>query len=151
VAVICDNLNEWRRKIMKKIAFLVLLGLFLLAACGGTAGSSADGAEAPLAAVPAEFAGKTNPLGAEAASDGAAVFQTNCSMCHGPQGAGDGPAGQALDPKPKDLAALQKAVADDYLFWRIHDGKPGTSMVAWMGILTEEQIWQTVSFIRTLD
>jgi len=55
-----------------------------------------------------------------------------------------------LDPKPKNLAALQENVADDYLFWRINEGKPGTSMVAWKGILTEEQIWQVVSFIRTL-
>jgi mono/diheme cytochrome c family protein len=45
---------------------------------------------------------------------------------------------------------LQSTVADDYLFWRIHNGKTGTAMVAWKGILTDEQIWQVVSFIRTL-
>jgi len=84
------------------------------------------------------------------ASQGEKAFQTNCQMCHGPQGHGDGPAGQSLDPKPKNLAMLQKSVEDDYLFWRINEGKPGTSMVAWKGILTEEQIWQVVSFIRTL-
>jgi mono/diheme cytochrome c family protein len=57
----------------------------------------------------------------------------------------------SLDPKPKNLAILQETAADDYLFWRISEGKPGTSMVAWKGILTEEQIWQTVSFIRSLE
>jgi mono/diheme cytochrome c family protein len=71
-------------------------------------------------------------------------------MCHGPQGHGDGPAGQSLDPKPKNLAVLRKSVGDDYLFWRINEGKSGTSMVAWKGILTEEQIWQVISFIRVL-
>ncbi|MEO8354345.1 MAG: cytochrome c [Chloroflexota bacterium] len=136
---------------MKRIAFLVLLSLIFLAACGASSGSSDDGSTAPLATVPAEFAGKTNPFGAESATDGADVFQTNCAMCHGPQGHGDGPAGQSLDPKPKNLGALQKTVGDDYLFWRIHAGKPGTSMVAWKGILTDEQIWQAVSFIRTLE
>ncbi|HEX9386688.1 MAG TPA: cytochrome c, partial [Anaerolineales bacterium] len=82
--------------------------------------------------------------------EGAAVFNTNCETCHGPQGHGDGPAGQALDPKPRDLALLQTTAGDDFLFWRIREGKPGTSMVAWKGILTDEQIWQAISFIRTL-
>jgi mono/diheme cytochrome c family protein len=67
------------------------------------------------------------------------------------QGHGDGPAAGALDPQPKNLAVFQKIVGDDYLFWRISEGKPGTSMVAWKGILTEEQIWQAVSFIRQLS
>jgi mono/diheme cytochrome c family protein len=72
-------------------------------------------------------------------------------MCHGPQGHGDGPAGQSLEPKPGNLAQVQARAEDDYLFWRIHDGKPGTSMVAWKGILSDEQIWQAVAFIRTLE
>ena len=46
---------------------------------------------------------------------------------------------------------LKKSVGDDYLLWRISEGKPGTSMVAWKGILTDDQIWQAVSFIRTLN
>jgi hypothetical protein len=55
-----------------------------------------------------------------------------------------------LVPAPKNLAELQTQVGDDYLFWRINTGKQGTSMVSWKGILTEEQIWQIISFLRTL-
>jgi len=131
---------------MKKILFsVVLIAAFALAACGG--GSNAP---ATLAPVPAEYAGKSNPLGADAAAAGAEVFKTNCESCHGPQGHGDGPAGAALDPKPKNLPELAKIATDDYLFWRISTGKEGTSMVAWKGTLTDEQIWQAVAFIRTL-
>ncbi|HSK88782.1 MAG TPA: c-type cytochrome, partial [Anaerolineales bacterium] len=61
-----------------------------------------------------------------------------------------GPAGQSLDPTPRDLAQLQTKAGDDFLFWRVSEGKPGTSMVAFKGILSEEQIWQVVSFMRTL-
>ena len=132
---------------MKKVLFVVLmLAALVLAACGG------GGAETVVAldSVPADFAGKTNPLGADAATAGAEVFKTNCAACHGETGLGDGPAGAALDPAPKNLADLQAQAGDDYLFWRITTGKEGTSMVPWKGILTEEQIWQAVAFLRTL-
>ncbi len=130
---------------MKKVLFVVLiLAALALAACGG-----AD-TVATLVPVPAEFAGQVNPLEAEAATEGAKVFKNNCEACHGPQGHGDGAAGEALDPQPKDLADLQATAGDDYLYWRINSGKEGTAMVAWKGVLTDEQIWQVVAFIRTL-
>ena len=131
----------------KKLQLIIfMIGILLLVACG----TSQTEDEATLASVPTEFAGLTNPFGPEAASAGAEVFQANCELCHGPQGHGDGVAGESLEPKPKNLAELQTMVGDDYLFWRIYEGKPGTSMVAWRGILTDEQIWQVVAFIRTL-
>lgn len=133
---------------MKRVLYVVLMIASLtLAACGDGGGSNVP---ATLATIPPEYAGKTNPLGSEASTAGANVFKTNCESCHGPQGYGDGPASEVLDPKPKNLADLQATVSDDYLYWRISEGKPGTAMIAWKGILTEEQIWQMVSFIRTL-
>lgn len=134
---------------MKRIVFFVV-AILLLAACGAPSKSSGYDSNAPLARVPADYAGKKNPYGAEMAPDGDKLFQTNCQMCHGARGHGDGPAGEALDPKPKNLAAFQKSAGDDYLFWRVNEGKPGTSMVAWKGVLTDDQIWKIVSFIRTL-
>jgi len=132
---------------MKKTLFaLVMVLLLVLTACGD------GGSDEPVAieTVPVDFAGKTNPLGADAATAGAKVFQVNCESCHGPQGHGDGPAGAAIDPKPKNLPELAAQVGDDYLFWRISEGKPGTSMPPWKNILTEEQTWQVVAFLRTL-
>jgi mono/diheme cytochrome c family protein len=135
---------------MKKFILVMLISVFALAACGGGKTSSSADENETLATVPAEYAGLTNPLGPEAADEGAEVFKTNCQACHGTQGHGDGPAGQSLDPRPRNLAEIQAEAGDDFLFWRIREGKPGTSMVAWKGILTDEQIWQTVSFIRIL-
>lgn len=130
---------------MKKVLFAVLvLAALALAACGGGA------AVATPAPVPAEYAGVTSPLGADAAAAGAEVFNTNCASCHGPQGHGDGPAGAALDPTPKNLPDLMPLVGDDFLYWRINTGKEGTSMVAWKGVLTDEQIWQVIAYVRTL-
>jgi mono/diheme cytochrome c family protein len=135
---------------MKKIFVAVLiLAALTLSACGGGSGGGSDAA-ATLAPVPAEFAGQTNPLGADAATAGAELFKNNCVACHGEQGHGDGPAGAMLNPQPKNLSELASIVGDDYLYWRINAGKAGTSMVGWKGILTDEQIWQVVAFIRTL-
>lgn len=134
---------------MKKVVWFVVLvfAALTLAACGSNGGADVS---ATLVPVPSEFSGQSNPLGADAAKTGADVFKTNCEACHGPQGHGDGPAGAALDPAPKNLAELQVKAGDDYLFWRIAAGKEGTSMVAWKDVLTDEQIWQAVAFIRTL-
>ena len=112
--------------------------------------TAATATSAALETVPAEVAGETNPYGADAAPSGAEIYQSYCATCHGETGLGDGVAGAALVPPPRNLVELQSQVQDDYLFWRIHEGKSGTAMVAWKGILTDEQIWQVVSFIRTL-
>lgn len=131
---------------MKKVLWMVLsFALFVIAACD-TKVETATLADT----IPAEYVGKINPLGVEAVSAGAEIFKTNCAACHGETGHGDGPAGASLYPAPKNLAELQTQVGDDYLFWRINTGKEGTSMVAWKGILTDEQIWLVVSFVRTL-
>lgn len=132
-----------------KIRFVVaaLLLLCILSACGGEAASTPE----TLATVPADFAGQTSPYGAEAAPQGAEIYASYCASCHGETGLGDGVAGASLVPPPKDLVEMQSLVEDDYLFWRISEGSPGTAMVAWKGILTDEQIWQVVSFIRTLE
>jgi mono/diheme cytochrome c family protein len=138
-------------KAMRAARILVLFTLLLTVACGPASSSTDPDQIGTLAPVPAEYAGMKNPLGPAGAVEGADVFQTNCGTCHGPGGHGDGPAAGSLDPKPKNLALLQESAEDDYLFWRISDGKPGTSMLAWKNILTEEQIWQTVSYIRSLE
>lgn len=135
---------------MKTTLIAVSLMIVLATAgCGSAAGPTTD-ASGVLAPVPADYAGKTNPLGGAGAGPGGQVFRNNCVSCHGAQGHGDGPAGVALEPSPKNLAEFSKVAGDDYLFWRISTGRPGTAMPPWKGVLSDEQIWQVISFIRTL-
>ncbi|NTU56922.1 MAG: cytochrome c, partial [Anaerolineales bacterium] len=124
---------------MKKIPFtLFILGALLLTACGGGVEGNTPQEIGTLESVPADYAGRTNPLGADASAEGAEIFKTNCETCHGPKGYGDGPIGEALDPKPKNLAEFAPTVEDDFLYWNIAEGRPGTSMPPWKNILTEE-------------
>lgn len=43
------------------------------------------------------------------------MYATVCSMCHGPEGKGDGAAAEALNPKPRNYtdAAWQASVTDE--------------------------------------
>ena len=107
---------------------------------------------------PEEFASLENPFAAdhEANEAGEELFQAYCASCHGPEGLGDGPAAETLDPKPATLAdgAMMSELSDGYLFWRVSQGgqmEPfNSAMPAWEAGLTEEQRWQIISYVRTL-
>jgi mono/diheme cytochrome c family protein len=153
----------------------LLLMTLLVTACGGGAtvepteppsatevpagptATSAGGARAEVE-VPEAYQGRTNPLeGEEAIAAGQRVYDANCKTCHGEGGEGDGPAAQGLDPRPADLSdpELMAELTDAYLFWRISEGgnmEPfNSAMPAWGGALTEDQIWQAISYLRTLS
>ncbi len=167
---------------MKRYAvtfLLLLLGSLFIVACSSTAEESsppADGEHADQeehsdansnmgmdmdhahVEAPDEFASLTNPLAGndEAVAAGKVIFETSCAPCHGPEGKGDGPAAEALDPKPATLAdgAMMNTLSDGYLFWRVSKGgamEPfNSAMPAWETGLTEEQRWQVISYMRTL-
>jgi mono/diheme cytochrome c family protein len=88
-------------------------------------------------------------------SAGESIFSQNCVRCHGEHGKGDGDIAASLKPRPQDLTGNDGRLKDDYLFWRISEGGLAapfaSAMPAWKGILDEEQIWQVVSFLRTLQ
>jgi mono/diheme cytochrome c family protein len=55
-----------------------------------------------------------------------------------------------LVPPPADLtsARVQNRL-DASLFKRIHDGKPNTAMGAWKNVLSDDEIWDVLSYVRT--
>jgi mono/diheme cytochrome c family protein len=83
---------------------------------------------------------------------GKKAVETNCVPCHGPNGKGDGVAAATLNPKPADwTSAKVKKETDGELFWKISNGRGGTSpMVAWKH-LPEKERWQVVNYIRELQ
>ena len=130
---------------------LIMLAIMatLIAACGGGEPAAPAAPAGPV--VPAEYAGKTNSFAgsSEAIAEGKQVFETTCAACHGNTGLGDGPAAASLTPQPASLVEVNKSASDDFLLWRISEGKEGTPMVGWKSSLSEDQIWQVVSYLRT--
>ena len=107
---------------------------------------------------PEEFATLENPFSGnhEAIEAGEEIFQTSCAACHGPEGKGDGPAAETLEPKPATLSdgMMMDMLSDGYLFWRVSKGgqmEPfNSAMPAWETGLSEAQRWQVISYVRTL-
>jgi cytochrome c6 len=83
-----------------------------------------------------------------AQSAGAATYSAKCQMCHGPDGTAATPVGKMMKvPSFKDAAVLKTSEAA--LVTIIKDGKG--KMPAFNGKLTDAQIREVVSYIRTLQ
>jgi cytochrome c oxidase cbb3-type subunit 3 len=103
------------------------------------------------ALIPARAQDK-NPLASDpnAAKLGEFEFRANCAFCHGlgARGGGRGP----------DLTRAQKkhGNSDADIFRTINEGVPGTAMppngATQQGVgMTEEEIWQVISYIRSVQ
>ena len=87
----------------------------------------------------------------ESLGAGETTYAQSCQSCHGVEGRGDGAAAAGLLPPPADLTIHVPLHPDADLFRFIRDGIPNTAMVAQGGILTEDQMWHVVNYIRTLE
>jgi putative copper resistance protein D len=102
-------------------------------------------------AYPTTFMRPAVTWNADSIATGAALYHEHCAACHGPQGAGDGPAGRGLPRPPADLRAGHTAqhTAGD-LFWWITHGIPRAGMPGFGGHLDAEQRWDLVNYARAL-
>jgi mono/diheme cytochrome c family protein len=85
-----------------------------------------------------------------AIAEGKQLFKTMCIICHGETGKGNGVAGVTLVPHPANfLSAKVRAESDGALFWKMTEGN--APMASYKTILTEDQRWKLVSYIRDLQ
>ena len=120
--------------------------------CGG-GGEQADG----------ETGGGTDPPGPEgdgggeapvvevSLETGKATYLARCALCHGDTGKGDGPAGQALDPQPRDHtdATYMDTLTDADIIQVVSDGKG--AMPPHKDLLSEVELESVVMYVRSLS
>jgi PQQ-dependent dehydrogenase (methanol/ethanol family) len=89
----------------------------------------------------------TNPFAGSptAAAEGQTLYNQLCQTCHGPSGQGGGDRGPALN-----TGVLTHGSTDADVFRAIRTGIRGTQMAPFAA-LSETQIWQIVSYLRTLQ
>jgi cytochrome c5 len=107
---------------MRTRFLLPILLAGLATACSGDKkeGGKSEGGGAAQAGNPLT----DNPAPGTPAAEAKQVFESRCSTCHGAQGMGDGPAGAALNPKPRNFhdQEWQKSVDDDHIAKTIVEG-----------------------------
>src|SRR3990172_3802760 len=93
-----------------------------------------------------------NPFPATPANiaEGKAIFEGKgtCFTCHGVSGKGDGDAGKALDPTPRDFTnpAFHTAKTDGEMAWVIKNGSAGTGMISYApAIITDDEVWDVIN------
>jgi mono/diheme cytochrome c family protein len=71
-----------------------------------------------------------------------------CFNCHGTDGMGNGPAAVGLDPPPRNFRhhGFWRHRTEGEIFWVIKNGSPGTSMIGFVGQLTDEEIWAIIQY-----
>jgi mono/diheme cytochrome c family protein len=119
----------WRSGRARSLAFAVVLALL---GCGGD--REAERTPAPV----------------DRHASGASVYAIRCAPCHGAEGGGDGPAAASISPRPRNFR--------DPEFWRgrtaeqlrlvVRQGKPGTLMPPFEGVLSAEEVDDVVGYLQ---
>ena len=91
------------------------------------------------------------PLTDDALAVGEKNYGARCASCHGEIGRGDGKATRFIRPGPPDIstAEARDRITDGEMFYKITEGKkpmPGMART-----LSEEERWQVVHYLRTLQ
>jgi len=104
--------------------------------------------------VPEGYLATANDVGytTRAIAAGGPLYLSHCQQCHGASGLGNGELAMALTPSPALLAYLveQPIAIDQYLLWTISEGGEafGTAMPAFKKVLSQDQIWEIVAYLR---
>jgi mono/diheme cytochrome c family protein len=94
----------------------------------------------------------TTGLASASAADAKAIWQKDCSKCHGPEGKGDTKMGKKLEIRDLTDAKVQDALKDEQMFKAIKEGvKDGdkTKMKPTEGV-NDEEIKALVAYVRKL-
>lgn len=110
--------------------------------------------EQRVAEAPVDVSKITEPwlANADMVKHGAQVYKTNCAMCHGNEGKGDGIAGKALKPPPRNFVEGKWTLGGGELamFATIQTGVPGTSMQGYKDALPAKDRWAVVQYIHSI-
>jgi len=88
---------------------------------------------------------------AELVAKGKASYETNCAACHGEKGLGDGEAGAALDPKPRNIVkeGFKQGLKPAQIHAMLKKGIDGSTMVSFEH-LSDDELWALSYYVLEL-
>ncbi len=105
----------------------------------------------------AEARALSNPLpdSPDILEKGKALYQGkgSCVNCHGAKGRGDGVAAMGLNPSPRNFHhhGFWRHRSEGEIFWVIKHGIPGTAMLPFGAMLSDEEIWTIMQYERSFS
>ena len=80
--------------------------------------------------------------------DGSMTYDKNCAMCHGSLKQPTSPLRRNFYPPVPQLMSRTPDDPDGNLFYVIKYGVRYTAMPGWDGVLSDDDIWKTVTFLK---
>ena len=95
----------------------------------------------------------TNPTELTPANltEGAKEYEEHCAFCHGGAKAKVSPMRDQFSPPVPQLIDRIPHDDDAWLFWVTKHGVRMTGMPAWSGIMSDEEMWKVIAFIKHSD
>jgi mono/diheme cytochrome c family protein len=84
-------------------------------------------------------------------TEGAKEYEEHCAFCHGGAKAKTSPMQNKFNPPVPQLVARVPHDPDNWLFWVTKHGVRMTGMPSWDGIMSDEEIWKVVAFLKHAD
>ncbi len=135
-------INKQKRKYA---FFMILLAVFLLPVVAFSQQEQPEPWE-----VPDEYLNMGNPVKKDSVSTSAGkrLYNQYCSFCHGRTGLGDGIQGRQMKTFPGDFSGeVYQSQTDGSHFFKTKFGRG--EMPAYEKILSDEEIWHIVNYMRT--
>ncbi len=82
---------------------------------------------------------------------GMKLFQSNCAGCHGDITHPDSPLSEAFYPRAPQFVHDAPDMEENQNFYLIKHGIRWSGMPAWERQMTDQQIWQVVTFLSHMD
>jgi mono/diheme cytochrome c family protein len=83
--------------------------------------------------------------------NGKVLYERHCLGCHGAAGEGNGPNARALIVPPTNFQSQRSRLKTDIeLLVTISHGVVYSPMHGWRGRLTDDEMWDVISYIRTM-
>ncbi len=141
------------------LVFFMAISLFMTGGCSqqeGSTGKAATNEEINQSEEDASLNPNERIVGDPV--EGKGIYDKYCFYCHGREGRGDGAIAIAVEPKPVDFVANKKRMAkpDRVLIKSISEGvlkddDAPIVMPAWKAVLSVQERWDVLAYIRQLS
>ena len=83
--------------------------------------------------------------------EGKRLYEEHCALCHGSAKEKLSPLREKFNPPVPQLIANVPEDEDAWVFWVTKHGARMTAMPSWSGILSDDQIWKVVAYVKHSD